>query len=284
MTVILPMMVIGVGMMGLEVFEFFMIRGLFAGIGVAFVTGIMGCFVVWRRMAYFGDSLSHSGLLGIALGLATGLGLHFGVVITCFIFAVSLLWLQRRRILTHDTLLGILAHSSLSIGIISMSFLDRKFNLHSYLFGDILTVTLGDLFWIYIGGGIIFTFLLLYWSSFVLLALHEDLAVSEGINAFIMNLLFLFLMTIVVAVSVNIVGILLITSLLIIPSATARYFSRSPEMMAFYSVLLGIFSVIFGIYGSFIFDTPSGPSIVVSCTIFFIFSSLLSHFFTLDRF
>ncbi len=247
----------------------FILRALAAGIGVVLVAGVMGCFVVWRRMAYFGDSLAHSALLGIALGLLTGMGVTPGTIIVCSVFAGILVWLQQKRVLATDTLLGILAHAALSIGMVAISFLHQGINLHAYLFGDILTVTPQELYWVY-GGGIATLALLLFnWQSLVLMTIHEDLARAEGVRTFRTHLLFMFLMTIMVAISIRIVGILLITSMLIIPAATARQLSRSPEVMAVVAVLMGMAAVICGILGSLRFDTPSGPSIVSASALIF---------------
>lgn len=260
----------------------FIIRAAVAGIGVALIAGTLGCFVVWRRMAYFGDSLAHSALLGVALGLLYGFSVNIGIITVCFIFAIILVWLQQKRVLATDTLLGILAHAALSIGMVAISFLDNpRFDLHAYLFGDILTVKSEDLYWIY--GGVIIVLGLLFanWSSLTLMTINEDLAKAEGVKTFWANFLLMLLMTIVVAVSIRFVGILLITSMLIIPAATARRFSRSPESMAVISSLLGILAVIVGISGSLEFDTPSGPSIVTAAALMFAVLSpltLISHY------
>ena len=247
----------------------FILRALAAGVGVAIITGMIGCFVVWRRMAYFGDSLAHSALLGIALGLATGVGVNLGTVIVCCVFALLLVWLQQKKVLATDTLLGIMAHAALSIGMVTISLLNQRIDLHAYLFGDILTITSSELWWIYSGGIIVLVLLLLNWSSLVLMTIHEDLARAENIPTFFAHVLLMVLMTIVVAVSIRTVGILLITSMLIIPAATARQLVRSPEAMAVTASFLGIIAVFAGMFGSMAFDTPSGPSIVVAAAALF---------------
>ncbi|MFC4271580.1 hypothetical protein GQF03_17555 [Sneathiella chungangensis] len=248
----------------------FILRALAAGIGVALIAGPLGCFVVWRRMAYFGDSLAHSALLGIALGLLYGININLGTVIVCTLFALLLVWLQQRRVLATDTLLGILAHAALSIGMVAISFLDNvSFDLYSYLFGDILTVRQIDLYWIYGGGLVVIGLLVFNWSSLTLMTIHEDLARAEGVNTVWANILLMLLMTIVVAVSIRIVGILLITSMLIIPAATARQLVSSPESMAIWAGVFGIIAVIVGISGSVELDTPSGPSIVTAAAVMF---------------
>jgi len=247
----------------------FIVMALIAGIGIAIVTGIMGCFVVWRRMAYFGDSLAHSAMLGIAIGIGFGIGVSTGILLVCSAFAMVLLWLQQKGILATDTLLGILAHGALSTGVVLISISGLTVDLHALLFGDILTVTLSDLAVIGGGGILVLLTISLVWQRLVLMTLSEDLASAEGINIFWMRLVFLLLMTLVVAVSVRIVGILLITSMLIIPAATARPFSRRPEMMALLAVIIGIIGVMSGIALSLNVDTPTGPSIVLVLSVMF---------------
>ncbi len=259
-------------------FEPFLVRAVIGGVGVAIIAGAIGCLVVWRRMAYFGDSLAYSALLGIALGLAVGINLNLSTLLTCSVFAVALLWLQQRKILATDTLLGILAHAALAAGMITLSFLEQERGLQTYLFGDILTVTTQELWWIYIGGALILPLLAWNWSALVLMTIHEDLARAENINTIFTQMLLLFLMTLVVAVSIRIVGILLITSLLIIPAAAARFLARTPQTMAITSALVGVLSVLIGVYSSLYFDTPSGPSIIMAATfLFMLLLSLFSH-------
>ena len=156
--------------------EPFLIRAIIAGIGVAIITGAIGCFVVWRKMAYFGDSLAHSALLGVALGLVLGISTNLGTMIICSVFAILLIWLQQKKVLATDTLLGILAHAALSIGMVTLSLMERSIDLHSYLFGDILAVTNHEIFLIVFGGLVVLTFLFFNWSSFVLTTINEKLA------------------------------------------------------------------------------------------------------------
>ena len=178
-----------------------------------------------------------------------------------------------------DTLLGILAHSALSVGMVTLSLLEKSVDLHSYLFGDILAVTSAEIYFILFGGFFVLIFLYFNWSSFVLMTIDEKLAKAEGINIVFYQLLIMLLMTVVVAVSFKIVGLLLITSLLIIPAAAARQLANSPEKMAIISSLLAVLSVAIGVYSSLYLDTPSGPSIVVASTIIFITISIFSFIF-----
>jgi len=249
----------------------FILRAFAAGIGVALIAGLLVCFVVLQKMAYFGDSLAHSALLGIALGVLFNFDATIGIIVVSFIFAVLLFFLQKRKNLATDTLLGILSHAALSIGLVSISFIESaRIDLFSYLFGDILTVQKSDLFWIF-GGGFFAVILTLYnWSTLVLMTIHEDLARAEGVKTSLTNLVYMLLIAIVVAISIRIVGILLITSMLIIPAAAARQLVRQPETMALFACLFGCVAVISGIYGSIGFDTPTGPSIVTAASIIFL--------------
>ena len=272
-------MIMTINTLVMNMLDPFILRAIAAGLGVAIIAGTIGCFVVWRKMAYFGDSLAHSALLGIALGLAIGISTYLSTIIACLAFALILLWLQQKNLLATDTLLGILAHAALSIGMIAISVLELRVNLHSYLFGDILTVTSVELWWIYLGGFFVLLMIILNWPSLVLMTIHEELAKAENVNVYFQNLLLMLLMTIVVAVSIRTVGILLISSMLIIPAATARHLVNSPVAMAITASILGAIAVLGGIFLSMELDTPSGPSIVVTSALLFVilftFSSLI---------
>ena len=167
----------------------FILRGIFAGIAVALISGLVGCFVVWRRMSYYGESIAHSSLLGVGLGILLGTGINFGIIVVCLIFGILFLWLQQNKILSTDTLLGVLAHLALSIGIIVISFNRIKIDIHAFLFGDILTVSSNDLWWMYLGVILVIFLVSINWSSLLLVTIDEDLARAEGINPTYINLL-----------------------------------------------------------------------------------------------
>ncbi len=263
----------------------FLLHALIAGVSVAFIAGLLGCFIVWRRMAYFGDALAHSTLLGIALGMVYGISTHLGIILICSLFAIVLLWLQQKQWLATDTLLGILAHASLSIGMVVISLTNNSgIDLHGYLFGDILTVSRQDIYWIAGTAGLVLILLCLNWSSLLLMTLHHDLARAEGVNARHMQWILLFMVTLTVAASIQIVGVLLITSLLIIPAASARQLARSPVSMALFSSAIGMASVIAGLFCSLALDTPSGPTIITLSTLLFVASLFISSLLQRLRF
>ncbi|MDE0907779.1 MAG: metal ABC transporter permease [SAR324 cluster bacterium] len=248
-------------------------RSLLAGAGVALVAGPLGCFVVWRRMAYFGDTMAHSSLLGVALGFLLGIDLMLGVFAVALVVALLLFAFQRQRQLASDAVLGTLSHASLSLGMLVISLMTWvRVDLMSYLFGDILAVDVKDLLWIYGGGGVALGVLLWIWRPLLAVTVDEALAQAEGIPALRLQLVFMLLIAGLIALAMKIVGILLITSLLIIPATAARRYSRTPEQMAMGAALVGVASVGLGLTTSLHFDTPSGPSIVVAAVLFFLCS------------
>lgn len=252
--------------------EPFILHAIIAGIGVALTVGPLGCFVVWRNMSYFGDSLAHSALLGIALGLALGINTTGSLLVVCLAFALLLVTLQRRKGLGTDTLLGILAHAALSFGIIAISLIGNpQFDLYAYLFGDILTVTTSELTWIYAGGTCVLLVLARLWSPLLLMTIQPDIAHAEGVRNERLQLTLVIMLTLVVAIAIHIVGSLLITSLLIIPAATARLWAKSPEAMAWGASLIGSFCVVAGVMGSLHWDIPSGPAIIATNVVLFMF-------------
>lgn len=244
---------------------------LVGGVGIAAVAGPLGAFVVWRRMAYFGDTLAHSALLGIAIGFLFDINLNLAVVACCVLLSVILVSLQRQHLVATDTLLGIMAHSSLSLGLVAVSVLDDvRIDLMGYLFGDLLAISPEDLFWIY-GGGVLVMFLVWrLWGQLLAITINEELARVEGVQTLKVRLALMLLIATVIAVAMKLVGILLITSLLIIPAAAARRLARTPEQMALFASLLGALAVIAGLSASWFWDTPAGPSVVVAALLEFL--------------
>ena len=253
----------------------FFIRAVIGGIGVAVLAGPLGCFIVWRRLAYFGDTLSHSALLGVAIALLLELNITFTVFIISVIVAMLLLLLQRQAQLSSDALLGLLAHATLAVGLVVLAFMTWvRVDLMGFLFGDILAINTTDIVIIWIGGLAVLAALALIWKSLFAATVNYEIAVAEGLKPDRANFFFMVLMAAVIAISMKIVGVLLITALLIIPAATARRFAISPEMMAIVASMIGAASVWIGLEGSLRWDTPAGPSIVVAALLGFIISLL----------
>ncbi|TCK03578.1 zinc ABC transporter permease subunit ZnuB [Marinobacterium mangrovicola] len=243
----------------------FLLLALAGGIGIAAVAGPLGSFVVWRRMAYFGDTLAHSALLGIALGFLLQINLNLAVVASCVLLSLILVALQRQHLVATDTLLGIMAHSSLSLGLVAIALLDNvRIDLMQYLFGDLLAIAPSDLIWIYGGGALVLLVTWRLWNQLLAITINEELAQVEGVNTLGVKLALMLLIATVIAVAMKLVGILLITSLLIIPAAAARRISSTPEQMAVFASLLGMVAVVAGLSASWFWDTPAGPSVVVA--------------------
>ncbi|AEY00778.1 zinc uptake ABC transporter, permease ZnuB [Oceanimonas sp. GK1] len=254
----------------------FLLYALLAGLGIALLAGPLGSFVVWRRMAYFGDTLAHSSLLGVAMGLLLQINLTLAVLVACLLLGVLLAGLQRGSRLGTDTLLGILAHTALSLGLVALAFMDNvRVDLMAYLFGDLLAIQPLDLAWIYGGGVLLLLVLRQFWSPLLSITVSEELARVEGLKVERLKLLLLLMISMLIAVAMKFVGALIITSLLIIPAATARRFSRTPEQMAVLASGIGVLAVLGGLQLSVSYDTPTGPSVVVAAATLFLLSQVV---------
>lgn len=248
----------------------FLIRALVGGVVVAGVAAPFGVFVVWRRLSYFGDTLAHSALLGVALGFLLHINLNLAIVAVCLTVAILLFLFQRQRQLADDTILGILAHSSLSLGLVFLALFETvRVDLMAYLFGDILAVNRADIAWILLAGSAALLILLRIWKPLLMITVHEDMARIDGVRVDLIKLTFVCLLAILVAVMMKIVGLVLVTALFIIPAAAARRVSRTPETMAIVAALIGALAVVAGLAGSSRWDTPAGPSIVLAAAALF---------------
>ncbi|MEN8895127.1 MAG: iron chelate uptake ABC transporter family permease subunit [Yoonia sp.] len=240
----------------------FMIRAGLAALGVALATGVLGCFVVWRRMAYFGDATAHAAILGVAMALIFGWSVFAGVLFVALLMAV-LIYALTNKDQPMDTLLGVLSHGALALGLVSVTLIPgQRIDLDAYLFGDVLTVTRMDLAVIWGGAAVVMGVLYFHWSALLTATLNPDLASASGISARREQLVLTLLLAAVVAVAIKVVGALLITALLIIPAAAARGFARTPEQMAGLAACLGAIAALGGLRIALIFDTPVGPTIV----------------------
>ncbi|MEM1275895.1 MAG: metal ABC transporter permease [Pseudomonadota bacterium] len=241
-------------------------RAVFAGVGVALATGPLGCFVVWRRMAYFGDATAHAAILGVALSVALSLPVMIGVIAICLVVALSVASLSE-RIIAADTLLGVLAHGGLALGLVIVALLARRnLDVEALLFGEILAVTRTDLLGIYLGSAIVLGVLIWRWSALLTATLNPDLAFASGVNPWRERLILALMLALVVGISMKVLGALLITAMLVLPAAAARPLSQTPERMAVLAALLGCFAAAGGLQVSFELDTPSAPTIV-SCAL-----------------
>lgn len=253
----------------------FLIRAALAGLGVALAAAPLGCFVVWRRMAYFGEATAHAAILGVALSLGFSTSIFAGVLIVALLMGWTVSTLSGRGY-AMGTLLGVTAHSALAIGLVTVSFLNGvRIDLMAYLFGDILAVGRVDLAIIWGGALLVLALLWWRWSALLTATLSSDLAHAAGINPRREQLILTLALAIVVAVAIKVVGVLLISALLIIPAAAARPFARTPEAMAILATAIAAISALGGLQLAFRFDTPTGPTMVCLAAAFFAATSVI---------
>lgn len=249
---------------------------LAAGLLLALIAGPLGSFVVWRRMAFFGDTLAHGALLGITLGVLTDINLTLALILGSLLLALLLVPLEQRARLSSDTLLGIVSHSTLAIGLVTLSLTQGiRVDLMGYLFGDLLAVQTVDVLWIAGAGALLLGLLIWQWQALLAITVSPELAAIDGYPVQRLKLLLLLMLAVLVALAMKVVGILLVSALLIIPPAIARASARSPLQMAVLASISGMLAVLIGMWASFHWDTPAGPSVVVAATALFVLSLLL---------
>jgi zinc transport system permease protein len=252
----------------------FLTRAALAGVGLALATGPLGSFVVWRRMAYFGDATAHAAVLGVALALITGLPVTFGTLIVALAMALAVSALAARGH-AMDATLGVLSHAALALGLVAISFAPSvRVDLTAFLFGDILAVGRADLAVIWGGAALVVGLIGWRWSRLLTATLSRDLAAASGINADREGLVLTLALAVVVAVALKVVGALLIAAMLIIPAAAARSLARSPEAMAFAAAGIGVVAALGGLAASYWGDTPAGPSMVAAAAVIFAITAL----------
>lgn len=241
------------------------------GLAVALTAGPMGSFVVWRRLAFFGDTLAHGALLGAALGLALELNLYLPVVVLCLLMAALLTLLQQQKVLADDTLLGIVAHTFLALGIVAISLEQRiHVDIFGFLFGDLLAIDWPEVIGLWAGALLILLILASQWRRLLNMTVNEELAKVEGLPVAWIRLLLMLLLALLVAGAIRTVGVLLITALLVIPAAAARRLSRTPEQMVLFASAMGMLAVLLGMIASWFANTPVGPSIVLAASTLFL--------------
>ncbi|SNC58447.1 zinc ABC transporter permease subunit ZnuB [Sodalis endosymbiont of Henestaris halophilus] len=245
----------------------------FAGVLLSLAAGPLGSFMIWRKMSYFGDTLAHASLLGVTCGLLLDINPFYAVIAVTLALALGLVWLESFSQLTIDTLLGIIAHGSLSLGLVVISLMHGvRVNMMAYLFGDLLAVTPQDV--ALVGGGvvIVLTIILSQWRQLLSVTISPELAHVDGICLPRIKLLLMLVTALTIGFAMRFVGALIITSLLIIPAAAVRHYARSPEQMAVYAPLTSVLAVTGGLAFSAFYDTPAGPSVVLCASVLFLIS------------
>lgn len=256
----------------------FFLRAIIAGIGVALIAGPLGCFVIWRRLSYFGDTLSHAALLGVAVAFLLEINFTLAVFVVSAAVSLFLIYLRMKTSLPSDALLGLLAHSVLALGIVVLGFMTWvRIDLLSLLFGDILAVSITDIWLIFFGGVLVLLTLVTIWRPLFADTVSPDLAQAEGMNPQLVRVIFTLMLALVISVSIKVVGVLLITGLLILPAAAARNLASGPVQMAIISMITGTIAVVCGLFSSLAWDTSSGPSIIATALVLFVLTLLPLH-------
>lgn len=255
--------------------EPFVLRGLIAALIMAVLAAPVGCLMIWKRMAYFSDSLSHSALAGVLLGLFLGIGQNTGVALIVCLTALLLTRIPDRFVISTDLLLLIIGQTALCAGITGLSYLpDVRTDLTAYLFGDVLSVTSDDLSFIVCAGTLCAALLIHNWKKMIFSAVMPDVAQSEGVHAAEQSAVFMLITALFVALAMKTTGLLLVSALLIIPPCSARLFSKTPEQMVVISMLSGVFCVVAGLSCSVYFDAPAAPATELICAFFFLVSCI----------
>ncbi len=247
----------------------FFIKALFAGIGIAISTSLIGVFILWKRMSYFGDAISHSTILGLGISSIISLQPTYGIIIFVLFFAFLVNFIDRENFYSKDSVIAILSYSSLALGLILMAIFPSQINLNNYLFGDIIVITKTEIFLIYLGSFLVVLAIIFWFKKLLLSTINQDLAIIEGINVGNMELKFLLLVALIIGISIKITGIFLITALLILPAAIARNFSKTPKQMLIITLIISVAANLLGLTISFFYDLPSAPSIISILAILF---------------
>ena len=255
----------------------FLLRALLGGLGVALAAGPLGAFVVWRRMAYFGEALANAALLGAVLAVLLDIDMLVGVLALSLLLACLLTGLEYAGRLPIDTLLGILAHGALAVGLLVLALMDRlRVDLMGYLFGDVLAVSRADLALIAAAAATVLVTVVVRWRPLLSATVHADLAAVEGVPVARMRLTLSLLLAGIIGIGMKVVGILLVVSLLVIPAAAARRLAGTPEAMAALASGIGCLAVAAGLWMSLTLDLPAGPAIVAAAVAIFAVTSALS--------
>jgi zinc transport system permease protein len=247
---------------------------LLAALSLAAIAGPLGALVVWQRLAFFGDTLAHGALLGVALGILAAWPLVLTIVAVCLGFALLLSFLLGSRQLPEEALLGIVSQSALALGLVAVSLAGSSVDVYAYLFGDLLTTSAEEAWTLAACALAVAIVLAICWQPLLRWVVNPILAQVEGLPVRLLRLLLLALVAITVALAMRVVGVLLVTALLVIPACASRRLSSSPESMAFLASLLGALAVLLGLSVSYYADTPAGPSIVLAASVTFALSLL----------
>lgn len=258
----------------------FLVRSVIAGLIMVAIAAPMGCLMVWQRLAFLSDTLGHAAVMGVGLGLLLEVTPVFGVLAVALLIVYSLNRVNSLNSALSETTLAIISHTGLAGGIILVGLLPaQSVNLEAILFGDLLATTRADLVRLLITTVVLLLLLLHHWRSFVAVSVSREIAQAEGIQVRKVQFLMYIMIALLVAVMMKVMGVLLIAAMLVIPTTSARLFSRSPEQMVAVSALYGLAALAGGIGSSFQFDWQTGPAIAVSATLLLLATLAITRIF-----
>jgi ABC-type Mn2+/Zn2+ transport systems, permease components len=242
----------------------FLLRSLLMGVGFSILAGPLGSVMVWRRLSFLGDTVAHSALLGLGFSLLFNVASTVMLTIVCVVFAIALIFMPLRSKVSLDAVLAILSHGSLALGLVVLGLLKQStLMLSGFLFGDILAVTPAEVIGTFALAGVMIVLLACFWRPFLTTLISEDLATADQVQIVWVKLAYAVTLGLAVGLLLKTIGVLLMTALLIIPATAARYIAQSPLQMMIISSCLAIVSYGFGFWGSYLWDTPTAPSVVV---------------------
>ena len=259
--------------------EAYMQRALVTALLLGPLCGLIGVFVTARRMAFFSDTISHAALAGIAVGFWLGFAdPTLPMVAVGLGVAALMLWLKEKTDLLTDTIMALLLSGSVAFGIVVISLLKGfRGELHRYLFGDILSVGPQEVWLAFAVSVVVAAAVAVRLNALTLLTASEDLAHVSGIPVRRLNYAFVLVLTVVVALSIRLLGIILVTSLLVIPPAAARNIARNLRQQIVLAVVAGALGGGGGVTLSYRFDLPCGPSIVLTSVALFLATLAVSR-------
>lgn len=260
--------------------EAFMLRALLAAVFLGPACGLMGVFVTARRMSFFSDTVAHAALAGVAAGFLLGMeDPTIPLLVVCTLVAIAMLWLKERTELLTDTIMALLLSTSVALGVVLLSIQRSRWaDLDRYLFGDIVSVSWSDVIWCGAVAAAVVAALFRWLNSLALISAHEDLAHVAGVQVRRNNYLFVFLLTATVALSIRLLGVVLVTSLVVIPAASARSLAVNLRQQLALSVLLGLAGAAGGVALSYPLNIPSGPTVTLALAALFIVTLALARF------
>lgn len=256
----------------------FILHALVGGTLIAALAGVLGCFVTWQRLAFLGDTLGHVALLGVALAVVLHLPITAGIMVMTVLLACAFYMLSRNRKFSGDAMLAVLAHAGLALGLVVIALADIKIDLNAYLFGDILAIGRKDIVLIAIVGVGCMGWIVRNWRELMMLVVSPDIAKVEGVNVERLRLCLMVVIAVAIAVAFRVSGMLLVTALLVVPAAAARCFAGTPRQMACIASFVGVISVWGGMGASLVWDTPSGPSVILAAVVVFLIARAVAAF------